>query len=277
MGCRASDRAGVASKRLFLVHRGIYSLIPADLLSVEGRMAAAILLGGDGAVLCGETALWWLGLTKRRPMKIDVAVRNDRREADGIEWHRPSLNANDVTHHRGFPVTTVERTLRDVADTLTESQLLKAMAEAEYHHGVGAEALRPRQGQPGAAALGQAIQRHTPELAATRSELEQAFVLLLRRNDLALPLINHRKGVATIDAVYEKERIAIELDGVRGHSGERRILRDHRRDLHRRKDGYLPLRYHYTQITQEPQLVIADLLHAGVPQRGRGAMSRSAA
>lgn len=270
----------VAAGRLYVVHRGIYSAIPADLLSIEGRMAAAILLGGDGAKLCCGTALWWLNLTKRRPPKIHVAVKSDRRPAEGIEWHRLSLNANDVTHHRGFPITTPQRTLLDEAATLPHRELLQAMAEAEYHYDVEAAQLTTQQGHPGAAKLQQAIAQHTPQLAATRSELEQAFVLLLRKNGLKLPHINHRSGRATVDAIYEQERIAVELDGVRGHKHERRILRDHRRDLHRRKDGYHPLRYHYTQITQEPDLVVADLIRAGVPRASSGrerAVRRSAA
>jgi very-short-patch-repair endonuclease len=117
------------------------------------------------------------------------------------------------------------------------------------------------------------MKHHTPQLANTRSELEQAFVLLLRRESLKQPLINHPKGKSTVDAIYEQERIAIELDGVRGHKHERRILRDHRRDLHRREDGYTPLRYHFTLIKNDQALVVADLLRAGVP-RAAGSRQR---
>jgi very-short-patch-repair endonuclease len=265
----------VAAGRLCRVHRGIYSAIPADLLSVEGRMAAAILLGGRGAVLCEATATWWLSLTKRRPPKIHVATRYARRPAEGIEWHRLSLRASDVMRHRGFPTTTPQRALLDLAATKApDSDLLRAMAEAEFHHGIGAAQLATQQGHPGSARLRCAIERHTPQLANTRSELEQAFVLLLRRRGLKQPLINHPVNRSTVDAIYDEERIAIELDGVRGHSGQRRILRDHRRDLHRRNDGFLPLRYHYTQITNDEELVVGDLRRAGVPDAARGGARR---
>lgn len=271
----------MAAGRLFFVHRTTYSAIPRDLLSVEGLMAAAILLGGKGAVLCGPTAAWWLGLTKKRPSKIHVATTHARRPAEGVQWHRLSLSADERMHHRGFPTTTPRRALLDIAAAKTpRTELLRALAEAEYHFDIEAIDLTTQQGHPGSAKLRAAAKHHTPQLANTRSELEEAFVLLLRRESLKQPLINHPHGKSTVDAIYETERIAVELDGVRGHKHERRILRDHRRDLHRRKDGYLPLRYHFTQITQEPDLVVADLLHAGVPRAARSgasAVPRSAA
>ncbi len=83
-----------------------------------------------------------------------------------------------------------------------------------------------------------------------------------------LPLINHDTGRATIDALYPGQMVAIELDGVKGHKGERRILRDHRRDLHRRRDGYTPLRYAFAQlVTPADQILIEEELdHLGIPR-----------
>jgi very-short-patch-repair endonuclease len=255
----------VATKRLFAVHRGIYSAVPPELLTIKGRMAAAILLGGRGAALCDESAAWWLALQKEQRAVIHVAVRGARPSTKGVRWHRPALLSGDLTKYRRFPTTTPARTLLDLAVHATLYDLQQALAEAEYHFDLQADEIATRQGHPGSAKLQQAIARHIPALARTRSALERAFVRLLEKHRLKIPEINHPMGLATVDAIYHDERVAIELDGVKGHRGERRILRDHRRDLHRRADGYLPLRYHYSQITGEQDLVVADLIRAGIP------------
>jgi len=164
-----------------------------------------------------------------------------------------------------FSTTAPARTLLDLAMHTPLAGLQQALAEAEYHFDVQADDVATRQGHPGSAKLQRAIARHIPALAQTRSALERAFVRLLEKHGLKMPAINHPQGRATVDALYHDERVAIELDGVKGHRGQRRILRDHRRDLHRRADGYLPLRYHYTQISRDQDLVIADLIRAGIP------------
>jgi len=256
----------VADERLFVVHRRIYSAIPPDLLSIEGKIAAALLLGGPRAALCHQSAAWWLKLQTEQPELIHVATPCARRPADGIRWHRLTLPAGDVIKHRKFRTTAPARTLLDLAVHTPLSDLQQALAEAEYHFDLQADEIATRQGHPGSAKLQRAIARHIPALAKTRSALERAFVRLLEKHGLKIPEINHPQGRATVDAIYHDERVAIELDGVKGHRGERRILRDHRRDLHRRADGYQPLRYHYTQITREPDLVIADLIRAGIPR-----------
>jgi hypothetical protein len=47
------------------------------------------------------------------------------------------------------------------------------------------------------------------------------------------------------------------------------VLRDHRRDLHRRADGLLPIRYHFTQLLDPADRVLieAELERFGVPRR----------
>ena len=142
------------------------------------------------------------------------------------------------------------------------------LAELEYHFEIEADALLPvlRRGHPGSALLREAIRQHTPQLAKTRSELERVFADFLVERRFKLPEFNHPVGQSTVDAVYPDEKVVIELDGVQGHKAERRILRDHQRDLHRRADGFLPLRYHLAQIRLHPDLVDSDLVGAGIPR-----------
>ena len=60
----------------------------------------------------------------------------------------------------------------------------------------------------------------------------------------------------------------VELDSRTAHSSSRAIENDHRRDLELRAAGCTVLRYTWEQVTQSPELVVADLrLHGLVPQQ----------
>ena len=155
----------------------------------------------------------------------------------------------------------------ECAAQLSTWDLKHLLAELEYHHDIGPEQIATSRGTKGSARLRAAIQAHIPQLAHTRSHLERAFLHFLDARNLQLPRINHPAGLTTIDAVFEDQRLVVELDGVKGHRGDRRILRDHRRDLHRRNDGFTVLRYHYAQLTEDADLIEDDLRRHGVPSR----------
>lgn len=265
---KAAIHRTVASGRLIRVHPGVYSTIPPELMTVEARHAAAILAGGTGACLCADSAGWWLAVVKDAPDQIHVAVRGRPARVAGIRWHRLALREGERGTARDMPVTAPARVPVDLAADLSVWELKGLLAELEYRHGVGPDAVVPRPGVPGMAKLRRALAEHTPQLARTRDELERRAAEFLVARGFVLPRFNHPVGKSTVDAVYEKEGVVIELDGVRGHSGERRVLRDHRRDLHRRADGFVVLRYHFTQVTTpaDQALIEAELDRLGVPR-----------
>jgi very-short-patch-repair endonuclease len=259
-------RRAVRAERLHPLHRGVYSTIPPSLLSVEGWHAAAILAGGTGACLCAESAAWWAKLRKDRPAEIHVAVTGAREPLAGIRWHRLKLRDDERVKLREMPITALERIPLDLAAGLSLRELKSVLAELEYHHGIEPASLISQKGYRGAAKLKKAIADHTPQLAETRSELEQAFIHFLKARGLELPEFNRGVSGTTVDGLYEALGIVIELDGLQGHTGERRVLRDHRRDLHRRADGLLPLRYAYAQLLdpRDSDLIEAELRRHGV-------------
>jgi predicted transcriptional regulator of viral defense system len=121
----------VANGRLHVVHRGVYAVGHAR-LSRAGRWMAAVLAAGPGAALSHRSAaaLWGIRDTSRSSIEV-IAPRQCRRP--GIDAHRISLEADEVTTERGIRVTTVTRTLLDLAEQLTPQQLERAIHEAEYH------------------------------------------------------------------------------------------------------------------------------------------------
>jgi predicted transcriptional regulator of viral defense system len=117
--------------RLHRVHHGVYAL-GHTALRPEGHRLAAVLACGPGAVLSHRTAAAHWGLLRTDQTRIDVTAPRGRHGAPGIRLHRSrSLDAHDTTHHQGIPITTVHRTLLDLAATARPSELERALAQSE--------------------------------------------------------------------------------------------------------------------------------------------------
>lgn len=269
-------QAAISRKRLFVVYPGVYSLIPPEYLNVFARHAAAILAGGRDSALCDESATWWLKLTRSMPPLIHVAVRNTLKPIEGIQWHELTLRQGERIKHHRMPVTSPARTALDYAATHSLWDTKGVLAELEYHFKIEAQDLLPtlRRGHPGSKLLRKAIDDHTPQLAHTHSEAERLFLRFLTEQRLERPNAQVEYGPTHVDFAYAHLNLIVEVDGVRAHGSERRIANDHRRDLHRRRDGKRTLRYHVDQIATEPILLRADLLAHGVAEVAANRRSR---
>jgi hypothetical protein len=116
---------------LHLVRSGVYA-VGHPRLAREGRLWAALLAAGPGAALSHRTAaaLWDLRATTRSRIEVTVE-RTGRRGDRGLQIHRVrSLIAEDVTEHTGLRVTTVARTLLDLADVVDDAALVQAFERA---------------------------------------------------------------------------------------------------------------------------------------------------
>src|SRR5207302_2412633 len=83
--------------------------------STEARYIAAVLACGDGAVLSGRAAGYVLGLVRGAPPPPEVTTRTERR-IEGIVTRRcRNLDPRDITLFSAIRVTTVPRTLVDLA------------------------------------------------------------------------------------------------------------------------------------------------------------------
>jgi very-short-patch-repair endonuclease len=204
------------------VHECIYALGP---LSMRGRLVAALLAGGDEAALCHASALVPYRL-QASVVTIDVALTNKRRDTDTLRFHRLILNDNEVTKRDGLRVTTIERTLLDIAATgadirrlaheaiakkLTTQKKLKALA-AKHKGECGAPALRHVAGEP-----------------HTRSKLERRFLRFLNANGFPPPITNEPLGPLTVDCYWPQFGLVIEVDED-GHDSELKFEEDRARD-----------------------------------------------
>jgi hypothetical protein len=177
--------------------------------------------------------------------------------------------------HQRLPVTPPARTLLDIATILRFTELRRALAEAEYLRLVTLDEIESvlGRGRPGSAALRAALECHRPELARTKSILEEKFVLLCERGYLLLPELNVWVAGHLVDAVWFDQKIVVELDGHAAHNTPTAMEDDRRRDLELRAAGFTVLRYTWAQVTQEPELVVAELRRL-IPSR-RGSPART--
>ena len=112
--------------RIFRVQPSAYSLTPG--LAPRGRMMAAALTFGPEAVLShrAAAAIWDLGPWPTGVIDVTVPGRRQRRR--GIRLHRAQV---ERAQKDGFPVTTVARTLLDLAAVLPLGRLRDTFERAE--------------------------------------------------------------------------------------------------------------------------------------------------
>jgi len=250
--------------RLARVARGVYSVGVAS-QTQEARWLRALLACPPGSVASHLSAGAVWELREVDPVTIDVSVpsRSGKRR-DGVRLHRPRhLEAEDVARHRGIPVTTVPRTLIDMAEMVSSRSLERALDEAQYLKLLDQreidDALRRHRGRAGAARLAAVLRRQIPGTTRTRSPLEEAFLLLVRGAQLPQPEINVRLGTYTVDFLWREAGLVVETDGRASHDRPAQRERDSRRDAWLAAAGYRTERFTRHQVIDRPGEVLAVL------------------
>lgn len=228
----------------------------------EGDLAAALLYAGPGAMLSHGTAAWWWGLVDQRPPRVEVSTARRCSSPRGVKVH--ARRHLDRVWHRGFTITTIAQTLLDFAAEASVRRVRRALAEADYRRllELGAVEAIAGQGRRGSDTLRQALDAYRPELARTRSQLEERFVELCERAGLPPPELNVTICGLLVDAVWREQRVIVELDGYAAHGTPAQLARDRERDLRLRTAGFTVLRYTWRQITRDPGSVVRDLQRA---------------
>lgn len=126
---RLSDN--VKRGRFLRIVRGVYRLahFPG---SAHEDLFVAWLRTGPHSVISHESALTLYNLSDVLPGEIHVIIpRMASRRRPGLRLHTNQLRPEDVTNRQGLPVTTVARTIADVAIAgLAKEQIAQAITEA---------------------------------------------------------------------------------------------------------------------------------------------------
>jgi len=257
----------VRRRRLHRVHVGVYALVPPEALAPEGRWLAAVLACGTEAALSHRSAAVLWGLLDDDGEAPDVtAPVNGPRDVKGVVLHRSRNLAGNVTRRRGIPVTTLERTLADLADVVARPVLHRAAQQAEFHRrtiGPAGDPWRHANGRRGAPNL-----RSLPLLRArvgmTWSELEHRMLRLCRQAGLPEPESNQQVAGKRVDFVWRRQRLVVETDGGQAHLTAAAFEEDRRRDVELLIAGWRVARFTWAMVRDEPHRVadrLAQLLN----------------
>jgi very-short-patch-repair endonuclease/predicted transcriptional regulator of viral defense system len=248
-------------------HRGVYVVGPLE-TPLTAAMAA-VAACGEGALLSHHPAAVLWGM--RRPPAGDMHVTVSGRAVharNGIQIHRANLHPRDITRKHGIPLTSPARTLLDLAVTLAQRELDRAVEEAEVQRRVSLHSLNEQfsryPSHRGTAALKSAI-RIDP--AFTRREAERRMLELIRASRLPQPAVNAKLGDWEVDFLWSRHRLVVETDGYAFHSSRRAFERDRRKDQELQAAGYRVIRFTWRQITDEPEALIATLATALAAER----------
>lgn len=223
----------VGKGALHRIHAGVYA-VGHRALSADGRLMAAVLAPGHGAILSHGSAAWLWGLLRSMPTVVDVTHRRRLRPRPGLRFHAADVPDDERGVHRGIQVTSPFRTLLDYAAVATDHELRRAIHEAEAAHltdDLTLGALIGRYpGRRGRAKLRAATVDLDGGVRRTRSELEDRFLLFAGQRGLPAPETNVRvptaRRIYEVDCLWRAEQVIVELDGRAAHHTSRAFYRD---------------------------------------------------
>lgn len=250
---------------LHLVHTGVYA-VGHSKLTREGRWMAAVLACGEGAVLSHRSAGQLWGIVPRSVSLPEVTRPTHFRARPGILAHRSSLPADETGRVLGIPVTSVPRTLLDLAGDLTMHRLERAFNEVEARRLTDPlslpDLIARHPGRRGAANL-RTLLASKKLGGITRSRLEEKFVAFLDAYGLPRPRLNaplHLRGrFFEIDCLWQDRRLAVELDSRAFHGTRHAFESDRERDRILLAEGWRAMRVTWRQLDDEADAVAADL------------------
>lgn len=253
--------------RLHRIHAGVYA-VGHRMTSREGRWMAAVLASGPEAVLShwSAAALWMIRPNSRSI--IDITTLRKSRSWDGIRRHHKALPADEVTVEERIPVTTVPRTILDLAATESADVVGNLVRESEYRQLYDAlsfwDLVHRYPARRGTRRIRTALERLTEESSGRmRGRLEERFAPFLRRHRLPVPRFNDwilfggRRY--QVDCHWLGTGQIVELDGWEGHGTRAAFREDRARDRHLRVAGYSVTRLTWNQLDDEPDVIATDL------------------
>ncbi|HEX6457574.1 MAG TPA: type IV toxin-antitoxin system AbiEi family antitoxin domain-containing protein [Thermoleophilaceae bacterium] len=238
---------------LLTQYRGVYR-VGHRAPNFESSYMAAVKARGEGALLSGMAAVYLLSLIRGTPPQPEVTAPTQRLGAR----HSPSICRNDATTWRGIPVTTVPRTLIDVAARLTEDELARICHEAGVLHRV-TPAMVERLLNPNAkgAAKLRAVMRGDAKVLL--SKLERRFQQRLKDAGLPLPETNRPVGGRRVDCHWPEHKLTVELQSYGFHNSRYSWEQDQRRqrEAYARGDQFRSYTWH--DVFEEPVQMMREL------------------
>lgn len=223
---------------------------------------AAVLACEPEALLSYASAAALHGIRRSAASRVDVTiVRPSSLSRPGIRVHRHlELTPADITTVDGIPVTSVPRTLLDLATILSPNQLERAceqaLLERVFDMRAMSELLGRSRGARGIRKLRAVLALGDLGEDVPASGLERTFRRLCHQAGLPRPELNRYLLLGDeyhrVDFLWRKEQVVIETDGGRYHSTGWQRRRDARRDQLLTAHGFSHARIPDDEISHRP-------------------------
>jgi len=262
----------LAAGRLHQLYRGVYA-VGHRVLSREGHWLAAVLACGPTAVLSRRSAAAHWGFRSYSGAYVDVTSPSKSRSQGSIRRHWALLSPDEVTIHGAIPITTVPRTIFDLARESTPQTIESCLRQCEYLRLYDALSIRdllqryPR--RRGNRAIRTALAKLEETPGEVNEGLEERFLAFLDTFALLRPELNawleaqgHRYKV---DCLWREAKLIAELDSWQAHGTRSSFQSDKTRDRHLLLAGYRTTRIAAVHLDQEPELLAGDLRRLLIP------------
>lgn len=264
---REAIKIRLRAGRLHRLHRGVYA-VGHRVISQEARWMAAVLFCGPDSVLSHRSAAALWGIREPTSGAIEVTAPLKSRSRGAIRRHYAVLPLDEVTEHRGIPLTTVPRTIFDLAAASSADVAEAALRQAEYlrlHDRLSLPHLLQRYpGRKGSTAVREILARRREISGRSRSWLEEVFLPFLDQHRLPRPqqlnawIEVHDKRFE-VDCYWPALKAIVELDGFAAHGTRTAFREDRFRDRKLQVAGYGFIRIAPEQLEEEPEAIAADL------------------
>jgi hypothetical protein len=254
----------VATGSLQTFHKGVYS-VGHQAIGYMGRWMAGVLACGPDAVLSHQNAAALLGLRPMSSSAVHVTVPGrTRRGPRAITAHHVrDLHPDDRMECEGIPVTSLARTLLDLAEVLPLRQLIRAIEQAERLRLFDLDAierlLARSPGRHGTKPLRTALGEIDGEPPKINSDWERDFLDFCQDHGLPRPELNVIVEGYEVDALWRDQKLIVELDSWGSHRGRRAFEHDRVKDATLFLAEYRVPRITWRRLEREPVAVAATI------------------
>ncbi len=257
--------------RLLPLHQGVYA-VGHRRLSWHSRCWAAVLGAAPNevdevvwpAVASHGSAAYLWGIYRYAPERIDATAPIRRRAKREFVVHFSSILApEDREEREGIPVTSVPRSLMDLAIRKSPEQLDRLLERTEELglfdlHAIE-DVLDRAGGHRGRGRLRRALALYRPDPAFTRSRYESLFRRQVLGAGLPGPSMNFNLGGFELDAYWPDLRFAVELDLFETHGSRAAFERDRLRQEELKLLGVEMIRITRPRFRREPDAALRNL------------------
>jgi hypothetical protein len=266
---RAAYRSQLRSRNWVRESASVLRLAGSPRTFSQHCMVAALDAGEGSAVShLAAAALWEVPGFSPGEVHVSRARGRSGRKGGLAIVHEPRLWPD---HHRtvrdGIPVTTVARTVFDLAGCVHPLRAERALDNALAHKLVGLREVRAvaielfEHGRTGSALMRRLLDDRGAGYIAPASGLEARFFALLAAAGLDLPERQVELGgdawAGRVDFYFRRAGLVVEIDSERHHTAQLDAEADARRDAAMRAAGFRVLRIGEVQLEARPWEVVA--------------------